>query len=746
MSRPIAPDRHRPPPSRNTLATSLATLLALGPLASTAVEAKVVDETAGELQRVQVTASRAARAVFDVPHTVDVFTRDEIDSLLATDIQELVRYEPGISVTRGAGRFSGLGGFRIRGLDGNRVRIQTDGIAVSDAFSFGSYASASRDFVDLDTLKRVEIVRGPASALHGSDALGGVVAYVTKDPADLLADGRDRAFTGRLGYDGSWNGRFAGGTAAFGNERWSGLVALGARAGHEPENQGRTGGVGSARTQPNPQRREAASLLVKLVHAPDASQRLRLTVDGGNARADTRVLTSEGFQPMTRATNDRVHGDDRQQRLRISLAQEFDALAWPIADRLDWQAYRQRSEVDQATVEERTLAAGRDRREREFHFDQRVDGLQLNAHKAIGPHALAYGIDLARTTTSALRDGRRIDLLTGSSTNVMPPDTYPVRDFPLTRTFTAAAYLQDEITLGGGAWRIVPGVRVDHYRLDPKPDAIFTDGNPGVAVSALRSTSVSPKLGAVWRAAPHWAVFGGYSCGFRAPPYADVNVGFTNLMFGYTAIANPDLKPEASNGLELGLRFAAGRSHASVAVHDTRYRDFIASLQPVGRNADGLVVYQSRNVSRARIHGVELKAGTELSPGWTLRAAAAWTRGDDQTAGKPLDSVDPPSATLGLAWSRENAGAELAGRFAARKTRVSDPATVAQVPGYGVVDLLAHWRIAPQARLDVGVFNLADRSYSDAGDVPLASAGAASTQARSTSAGRHLSASLSFTW
>ena len=136
---------------------------------------------ATDFDRVVVTATRTERAIGDVPNTVDVVTRERMDDLLVRDLKDLFRYEPGITVTDSFGRF-GIGDIRIRGLGGNRVRIQTDGIVVSDAFSIGSFSNANRNFVDLDTLKRVEVVRGPTSSLYGSDALGGTVSFITKDP------------------------------------------------------------------------------------------------------------------------------------------------------------------------------------------------------------------------------------------------------------------------------------------------------------------------------------------------------------------------------------------------------------------------------------------------------------------------------------------------------------------------------------------------------------------------------------
>lgn len=709
---------------------------------------------ANELTRIQVTATRSERAVADVPNTVSVIDREELDDRLVRDIKALVRYEPGVTVTSSFGRF-GLGGFRIRGLEGNRVRIQTDGIPVSDAFSIGSFSNANRNFVDLDTLKQVEIVRGPSSSLYGSDALGGVVSFITKDPSDYLEDGKDAYFGFRLGYDSSWNGLFGNATTAFGGDRWSGLVSVGHRQGQETENQGDVGGVGATRTLPNPQERDGRSLLTKLVFAPSEGQRFRLTVEGNEDNADTDLLTQQGYQSLTRATNDRVIARDHQTRARVAFAHEWDNLSAAFADSLDWQVYRQDSETTQYTREERTLPAPtlRDIREREFNFDQRTYGLQANFRKAFGTsvrHDLIYGLDLARTETRQKRDGLRTFPLTGVSTPVMSPDTFPVRDFPVSKTTTAALYVQDEISFADGTFRLVPGLRVDHYRLDPQHDAIFDADNPGVALADIRETSVSPKLGMVWTFAPAWSLFGGYAHGFRSPPYNDVNIGFTNVQFGYTAIANPDLKPETSDGVELGVRYAGEVAYASFSGYYNRYDDFIESMRPIGYNGDGLMVYQSQNISEAQIHGLELKAGLDIGAlsdvwaGWSLRGAAAWSRGKDRSTDTPLDSVDPLTATLGLAYDASSWGAELAGRFVDRKRRVSDPDYYRQA-GYGVLDLYAHWNFAPGAKFNVGVFNLADRRYIDAGDMALV-ATSSTTLDRYTAPGRTLSASVAVSW
>lgn len=723
-----------------------------------------------EFDRVVVTATRTRRAIADVPHTVDVIDRERMDELIVRDLQDLFRYEPGVTVGAGFGRF-GIGDIRIRGLGGNRVRIQTDGIPVPDAFGIGSFSNANRNFVDMDTLKRAEVVRGPGSSLYGSDALGGVVSFITRDPRDYLSGGKDSYFGFRIGYESDWEGLGGGATAAFGGDRWSGLVALGHRQGKEPDNMGNNddveqslvdGVLAHRRTRPNPQERDGRSLLAKLVFEPAAGQRFRLTVEGSEDSTDTDMYTSRGRQGLTGAWNDRVLAHDHQARARVSFSQEYDAAGLGFADSLDWQVYRQDSETTQDTVEERTLAppALADVRERRFNFDQRVHGVQLNLRKGFDAggvrHELAYGLDVSRTRTRQKRDGLRIFPLTGVETPVMLPDVFPVRDFPNSVTTTAALYLQDEIGFAGGAFRLVPALRVDRYELEPRVDAIFEEDNPGFQATGIRKTHVSPKLGAVWHFSGDWSLFGGYAHGFRAPPYGDANIGFTNALFGYTAIANPGLKPETSDGFEAGLRYRGDAVYASASGYYNRYDDFIESLAFVGFNEQGLMVFQSRNVSEATIRGAEFRAGVDfgaLAPawdGWSLRAAAAWSRGEDEASGQPLESVDPLTASLGLAWRGEAWGTELAGRFVGRRDRLPDPPDGAgyryfESPGHAVLDLYAHWEFAPGARLDLGVRNLADRRYWSAGTLPLVS-DQSGTIDRYSAAGRSYAVNFAVSW
>jgi hemoglobin/transferrin/lactoferrin receptor protein len=681
-----------------------------------------------ELKKISVTATRGPRDVEDIAGTVTVKTSDEITAEMSTDIKDLIRYEPGISVANSPARF-GLAGFNIRGIEGNRVQIRIDGVRTSDAFSIGSFSDARRNLIDLDAVKTVEIIRGPASALYGSDAIGGVVSFVMKDPLDYIEAGKSHFVSGRSGYQSDDHGWFGGSTLALGNETFSGLLTYTHRDGEETENQGKVDSQDRTRTEPNPQAYDSDNVLTKFLWKPADDQTLRLTVNADRSNTQTNVLSNVGVSGTV--NTQRQSGDDEQKRTRISLSHEL-LIATPLFDTFEWQAYWQKSETEQRTSEQRfTTTTGpisTVTRDRVFEFDQTLKGIDLLLRKDISAgsvdNLLTYGIETYWTDTEQLRTGIQRNLSTGATTSNIAPDNFPVRDFPNTRSRQLALYVQDEISFGG-QWRLIPALRVDDYRLDPKPDAIFIADNPGVSTSRISETSVSPKLGVVWNFAENLSAYAQYAHGFRAPPYNDVNIGFTNLAFGYTAIANPDLKPEKSDGYEVGLHGSFGKSDWSLATYYTDYDDLIDSLVTVGvRN--GLQVFQSQNLSSARIYGVELRGQFDLASaatglqGWKLRSSIAYSRGDNRVTDQPLNSVDPLKGVLGIAYQPDvgNWGVELVGTAVEGKSRVDQTVSPQFQPGgYVTLDLLAHVNFGERAQVNVGVFNLTDKSYFDWSDV-----------------------------
>src|SRR5690606_4230412 len=135
------------------------------------------------------------------------------------------------------------------------------------------------DYVDPDTLKSVEIIRGPASSLYGSDALGGAASFVTRDAGDHLDEGDDPALRLKTGYDGSDDSCHRSATLAGRRGSLGALLHLSRRDGQATDAYGGRGGIGAAREKANPRDRERENLLFKLGWDYREGDRLQLAYE-----------------------------------------------------------------------------------------------------------------------------------------------------------------------------------------------------------------------------------------------------------------------------------------------------------------------------------------------------------------------------------------------------------------------------------------------------------------------------------
>ncbi|HTE39301.1 MAG TPA: TonB-dependent hemoglobin/transferrin/lactoferrin family receptor, partial [Steroidobacteraceae bacterium] len=716
--------------------------------------AEARDDNTQTMRKVSVAATRGPEELANIPVTVTVKDAAEIEFEIARDIKDLVRYEPGVSVSNASTRF-GLAGFNIRGIEGNRIATLIDGVRVSDGFAIGSFSEARRNLVDLDMLKTVEIVRGPASALYGSDAIGGVVSFRTKDPIDFLNDGEPAHMRVRSTYRSDNEAWTVGWISAFGDEQLGAVLSYRRGDGEETENRGHNYPSQGYRTDPNPQDRSADSLLGKVTLSPNEQHTIRLTIAFDRDQNETDVLSSQGRGAGAFANIFTVSlkGDDKQQRARVGLEHSMlrDTVLF---DELEWRIYGQESKTEQDSLETRyTFSTGPSStviRDREFLFEQDLQGGEILARKSFSlgstEHLLTYGIDLLRTETAQLRNGAQTTVSTGAVTSNISPDNFPVRDFPNSETRQYALYIQEQASFANGKVLVTPGARVDYYKLTPQVDSIFAADNPGVVTSDLTETSVSPKLGALWHFTDQYSLYGNYSHGFRAPPYNDVNIGFTNLAFGYTAIANPDLRAETSDGLEVGVRGVFEESYFSLATYYTDYTDFIESTSFIGVQG-GLQVFQSRNLVDAHIYGAEFRAGAALFDGVRIRSSIAYSRGsgrnESQVRNEAINSVNPLKGVLGVTYQPNNLfSVEIIGTGVAGQDHYfATPGTTQFSPGgYFTLDLLAQMELE-HVRFNVGVFNLTDKFYWEWSDVRGVSATSA-TMDRSTRPGLNFGASV----
>jgi hemoglobin/transferrin/lactoferrin receptor protein len=654
----------------------------------------------------------------EVVGDVSVIERSEIERLQAQDLRDLVRYEPGVAVVNDPARF-GADSFNIRGLQGNRVGIEIDGVPLPDGFSIGRLSSAGRDLVDPELVRRVEILRGPASTLYGSDALGGVVSFTTRDPIDLARAGdayagvlttyttRDDAMRG--GLLGAWQGTNLGALALYSE-----------RHGHETENHAHDDELSA-----NPADVERDNGFLKLT-ADHAAGQAALTLERYASDARTDVQSAIGGSGQFAATESLL-SDDSDERERALVTLRFDRAGW-LAEEIEVRGYAQRAQAEQQVLERRLALPPFSPfpvlRTRDFEFEAEQLGVEADLRSeflAWGlQHMLVYGFEASQTDYEEQRDGRQTNLVTGTVTNVILGEDLPVRDFPNSQVEEWALFLTDEVALPDARWAVIGGLRYDHYSVDAETDAVFLEDNPDVVPTGLSDSSLTPKLGVRYAVTDSDNVYAAYVEGFRAPPFSDVNIALVLPQFNYVVLANPDLEPERSRGVEFGWNHSGEESWWRLVGFYNHYEDLIESRANLGVDANGATIFQSVNRDRARIFGVEAAAGVSLASlhprlqGVNLHGAFAWSQGDDLERDQPLNTVLPARLVVGIEREARGGWPELGAVLTAvsEKGRVDrSTANLFEPPGYVTLDLRARFRFDRYASLDVSIYNVLDQRY-----------------------------------
>jgi hemoglobin/transferrin/lactoferrin receptor protein len=351
-----------------------------------------------------------------------------------------------------------------------------------------------------------------------------------------------------------------------------------------------------------------------------------------------------------------------------------------------------------------------------------------------------WGVDGSQTRQTRYEDFTQFDGATGAFLNkVFVGENFPLKRIPDGEVARYAFFAQDEFPLDAAQHFIATwGLRLDHYRLSVTDDSLYQNLAKGTAPVGFDEWALAPKLGLLWRVSPQETFFARYHRGFRNPTNEDLNGSIVNLTTPpvfYRTRPNPALKAEISDSFDVGMRARRPGATYVVSVFYNDYSNFIETFSPTrdpqqpSSPADP-VVYQSRNISRARIHGaeatVELPLGhyNKALAGTTWSNSLAWSRGDNREAGKPLNSIEPLKWVSALSYAAgDRWGVRLTGTTHARQSRADRSAILALwdgrppmpsqfVPGgVTLLDLAGYVNLTKNLRANAGLYNLTDRRY-----------------------------------
>lgn len=687
-------------------------LVALAVAAGLASPVFAADKKADDVM--VVSGSRMEQKLEDVSGPISVITAEQIEEQVVSNVADLFRYEPGVTALGGAGDAQT---FIIRGMGENRVKIVRDGVRENDAYKNGG---VGQSYFDTDMIKQVEVVKGPASAAYGSDALGGVIAITTKDAADFLK-GRDSYLDATSGYASSSHQKMAGFTGALRTGELENLLRYTWRDGGVTQNYD---------SDKNEFDIVSQALLFKSQWNLSDSQFLKLTVDYFTEGQDPDAvdLTKAGSvfnQPITDKDTD-----------NLSLVLDHGiALQAPWVDRIDSKIYyaRTKQTLDQYASSKYPVRPTNPYVTKNSldhnGFEQKSLGTQVKFSKALDSQRLAWGLEYEHTDNERTRF--KAPTVAGDF------EGYSELSFPSTTTEHGALWAFDELKFGE-RWVLTPGARYDYYRMNPDQDPAYTGEN----LKRFSEGEFSPKLGLVFKAHEAANLFAQYSHGYKTPMYDNAFSTLNHQAYGYRIEPNTNLKPESSDGIDLGVRGSAGGFSYEVATFYNKYDDFIelGQVSTEGRTA----VYQYQNLDKATTKGAEAKADYWLNDLVNVWGNLSYIEGKDGD-GNYINSLSPLKGTLGVRLEQANWNINTALRFADDMSKVGKDAKGndnIKSAGWGVVDIYAQFKPVQDLQFNVGVFNLFDKEYVNYESITGQSASASISN--KTEPGRNLSARVKY--
>lgn len=611
-------------------------------------------DSAQRVGAVQVTATFTPTRVLDAPQPVVVLGGAELRRAQGAAVGDALEQLPGV---RSLSMTTGIGKPVIRGLTHNRI-VTLDNGQRSETQQWGHDHSPN---VETANAEQIEVIKGPASVLYGSDALGGVINIV----APALPEARQESpfLRGRSTVAYNTNVMGPDATLRFDAARggWGGRVAATGRL---------TGDMRAPRG----------------VLRNTENETGHLEVAGGYTGTTSRFA---------------LRASERQERIEIF----DDPVAAP-----GYTGY-QRLTTRRGTFDGETALGERDRLQLQLGVEQNF----RREYDAADATDIALGL-LVNTASGFLHYHHRpIGPFSGGTFGVFALDSrFEKRGtetlIPNSRSVNAAVYSLQHFERG--RWRGTVGARWDLRTLSVEDDAVL-----GLSAETQRHQAVTGSIGSSYRLTEWASLVASVGRGFRAPAAPDLYAnGFHEGTRAFER-GNPDLRVETSLNTDVGLRIEHARMTGEVSLFRNAIDDFIY-LRPFGTGGfafDSLEVTQGN----ALLQGAEARVAVRTLPWLTLQAGGDLVHGTNTSVDVPLTFVPPPRVQLGARAERARLGTailrpwlSLQGERNWRQTRV-DPRDVAP-PGYTLWQLGAGGTVLAGARVlvvDLAVRNVFDTRF-----------------------------------
>jgi outer membrane receptor protein involved in Fe transport len=626
---------------------------------------------------VTVTAARGATAIGSSVLPVSQVTEEGLRRDGSISLAHSLVRLPGVrSVSTG----QQIGKPMIRGFYGARVLSLQNGSRLEDY----SWSEEDAPSVDPRLAQRVEVVRGPASVLYGSDAVGGVVNVIPQDIPTATDNQSFQRLGGEL-YGASVNKEVGGTLNAEGAKGRLGWRATGigrfAQSYETPD--GEVGHTGYFSING-----EAAAG----IRGTKSNTTLRFSHYGG----EFKLLEARGPGSGGEVAAEEEEGPERKladERLQLVNDYTFQSF------RLQTKAQFQRHSLvevsdDLCTIDPvacASIPAGGPKEQTAFDLLLNTGTLDVLAHHNIGS---------------------RVHGVAGLSGMFQGNDSRgPIFLIPDATTESGAAFIFEEAELGRIGLAV--GARFDARKLS-------ADANNALSLSADDDrdwSEPSANAGLVVHLTPQFSLTGNAGLAWRAPTLFELYANGPHLAEGRYEIGDATLDAEHGRNLDVGVRWTSSRAHFEANAFRNNVKDFIY-ITPTSQFINNLRVFRHLH-GDALLTGGEAAGEVEVAPGLLLRARHDFVHGNNEDTDEPLPLMPAPRTAGGAEYhfaSSTFGDAFISGEVenVLRQKRPNEEDVV--TAGYTLLNFdfgFNHGLFGRQGRIDIGIRNAANRKYRD---------------------------------
>ena len=692
----------------------------------------VFSEDNADTITITVTGIRTEKNVDDIPASINVIDLEDTRQKGSSELKDLIKYEPGISVydpreinyrssggTRGS---ASSGNVNIRGLSNNRVLMQRDGIRFPAGFYAVGYDYSSGNAINYCSLSSVDVLKGPASALYGSDALGGVISFNSLKAEDLLD--KDESF--KIETPTYFNGSNNGVSNAFRLAGISNEIGLSLLSSVCINHANEVNPSGAEDKFVNKADIKNDSIYIRVDKRLNDSNEISILLD--NYQKEKKVIRAEG----------NLGNEYLSQKSNVNTKKDLYSISWnylsmeenSFFENANAKAYYQNQHISDLWLEEKSsnLTQGSIPRTSDYHHYDKSYGLDLQFGSAFKNHFLTYGIDYSLTENKYFQD--KYLIFYGLPLHEVDGVEYPIKRSPDSKTQRLGVYLQDELKYKN--FEIIGGLRFDNYKINPSQDSIYQDycssdpnENTCPPSDPFDESKPTPKIAITYPINKELEIWGQYSKGFRAPTWWEKEATHINKVSDYQVLPNDDLKSESSNNFEIGLRGDYKKYNFEIISYYNTYNDFI-SEHVCGNGECGDLIEKygeesitdtrtNKNIGGARIVGIEFtnkyKFGSNKN-GFRFIASSGYTHGQDTVNNEPLRNIDPFKIVSGIEYVSKNDKftSELISTYVGKK-RIKKSDTIFLPEPYITFDLLGKYKYSEFIELSFGIHNLFNKTY-----------------------------------